>query len=292
MPNNNSLHTDTQLIGAHVSIAGGFAKAIERGVAIGATAIQIFTKSNRQWKAAPIEESDAKDFITAQKQSSIKIVVAHAAYLINLGSDSVATQNESLKSLIQEIERCAMLHIPYLVLHPGSSTKDIESACLQVASLLEEALHATESCKVMVLLETMAGQGNTIGAHFENLACIRKNVASKSRVGFCIDTCHVFSAGYAFDTKKSYDEFMNVIDATLGISHIKLFHVNDSKKDLGSNVDRHEHIGLGKIPLSAFSLLLHDTNFANVPKILETPKDTEFEDDIRNIKTLRDLLKK
>ncbi len=287
MPDNNSL-----LIGAHVSIAGGFAKAIERGVAIGATAIQIFTKSNRQWKATPIKDGDAKAFLIAQKTSSIQIVAAHAAYLINLGSDSKATQNESLKSLIEEIQRCDTLHIPYLVLHPGSSTKEPAEACLQIASFLEEALQATKPCKVIILLETMAGQGSTIGASFENLALIRKNVATKHRVGFCIDTCHIFAAGYAFDTKKSYDECMKTIDSTLGIAHIKLFHINDSKKDFGSKVDRHEHIGKGKIPLSALSLLLHDTRFTNVPKILETPKDNEFEDDIRNIQTLRNLLKK
>ena len=198
MSNMNSL-----LIGAHVSIAGGFAKAIERGVAIGATAIQIFTKSNRQWKASDIQEKDAQEFLQAQKSSSIKIVFAHAAYLINLGSDSLATQHQSLKSLIEEIQRCDMLHIPYLVLHPGSSSKDQTQACIQIASLLEEALQATQTCKVMILLETMAGQGNTIGASFENLALIRKNVSLKARIGFCIDTCHIFSAGYAFDTKKS-----------------------------------------------------------------------------------------
>ena len=145
MPNTNSL-----LIGAHVSIAGGFSKAIERGTAIGATAIQIFTKSNRQWKAAPINEAEAKDFLNAQKKSSIEIVAAHAAYLINLGSDSLATQHKSLQSLIEEIQRCALLHIPYLVLHPGSSTKDPIKACVQIADLLQQALFATKECDVMV----------------------------------------------------------------------------------------------------------------------------------------------
>lgn len=287
MPDKNSL-----LLGAHVSIAGGFAQAIHRGVAIGATALQIFTKSNRQWKASPITEDDAENFLSAQKKSPIQIVIAHAAYLINLGSDSLATQNQSLLSLIEEIKRCDKLHIPYLVLHPGSSSKDPIQACTQIAKLLEEALQATDNCKVMILLETMAGQGNTIGASFENLAFIRKHVALKSRIGFCIDTCHVFSAGYTFSTQESYDTFMQTLEATLGVAHIKAFHINDSKKELGSKVDRHEHIGQGKIPLSAFSLLLHDKRFANVPKILETPKDNEFEDDIRNLKTLQDLLKK
>lgn len=285
--------THSSLIGAHVSIAGGFAKAIERGITIGANTIQIFTKSNRQWKASPIQENDALDFITAQKKSSIEIVVAHAAYLINLGSDSAATQETSLKSLIEEIQRCDILHIPYLVLHPGSGTKDATDVCLQIASLLEKALHATENCKVMILLETMAGQGDTIGAQFENLAFIRNHVALKSRIGFCIDTCHIFAAGHAFDTQESYKSLMHEIDSTLGLSHIKLFHINDSKKELGSNVDRHEHIGEGKIPLTAFSFLLRDPRFIHIPKILETPKDKdkETEDDIRNIKKLKSLLK-
>ena len=292
MPDKNISPQNISLIGAHVSIAGGFAKAIERGTAIGATAIQIFTKSNRQWKASQIRECDTKDFLIAQKKSNIHIVVAHAAYLINLGSDSIETQRQSLQSLIEEIQRCATLHIPYLVLHPGSSSKDTIQACMQIANLLQQALLATEECNVTILLETMAGQGNTIGANFENLAFLRSNIALKSRIGFCIDTCHVFSAGYTFDTESSYAKFMSTIDATLGIAHIKAFHINDSKKELGSKVDRHEHIGQGKIPLSAFSLLLHDKRFENVPKILETPKDTEFEDDIRNITTLRNLLKK
>jgi len=287
MPDKNSA-----LIGAHVSIAGGFSQAITRGITIGATALQIFTKSNRQWKSSPIKEADAQEFLTAQKTSPIKIVVAHAAYLINLGSDSAATQHESLKSLIDEIHRCDILRIPYLVLHPGSSSKNPEEACMQIALHLEKALQATYECKVTILLETMAGQGNTIGASFENLACIRNNVSAKHRIGFCIDTCHVFAAGYAFNTQDLYDIFMHKVDTTLGIANIKLFHINDSKKELGSKIDRHEHIGKGNIPLSAFSLLLHDKRFETVPKILETPKENEFEDDIHNITTLRNLLKK
>ena len=165
---------------------------------------------------------------------------------------------------------------------------------MQIADLLQQALFATKECDVMVLLETMAGQGYTIGAQFENLAFIRQHIAAKSRIGFCVDTCHIFAAGHKFDTKESYLSLMHEIDKTLGISHIKLFHVNDSKKDLGSKVDRHEHIGEGKIPLAAFSLLLHDTNFINVPKILETPKerDREAQDDIKNIEKLKSLLKK
>jgi len=280
------------LIGAHVSIVGGFAKAIERGTKIGATAIQIFTKSNRQWKATSLQESIVQDFFDAQKNSPIKIVVAHAAYLINLGSDSVATQHTSVKSLIQEIERCDTLKIPYLVLHPGSGSKEASQVCLQIAQFLEEALKATSSCKVMILLETMAGQGDSTGADFASLAQIRKHVSNKSRIGYCIDTCHIFAAGYEFETPIKYQALIKTIDKELGLKNIKLFHMNDSKKELGSHVDRHEHIGKGKIPISAFKLLMNDAHFAKVPKIVETPKETELEDDIQNIKTLKNLLKK
>lgn len=276
------------LIGAHVSVAGGYCNAITEGVQIGCTAIQIFTKSNRQWYAKPINKEEATLFRAAQQASSIKIVIAHASYLINLGSSSSETQQKSFDALIEEIDRCHLLGIPYLVLHPGSGTTDqaLQHIGMQINKVIEQTNHTT----VTILVETMAGQGKSAGSNFEQLAMILNQIDQKQRIGICFDTCHVFAAGYDFTTIKGYQDVMKKFDEVIGIAYLKALHMNDSKKELNSRVDRHENIGQGAIPLQAFSCIMNDQRLIHVPKILETPKDDGIENDKKNLQTLLELL--
>ena len=278
------------LIGAHVSISGGFDMAIENGEAIGATCVQIFTKSNRQWKASPIDDSAVQKYKTRLEKSSIRMVVAHASYLINLGSKNPETLYKSKESLTVELQRCDQLSIPFLILHPGTQHSDNEQESLElVAQCINESINATN--KTTLLLETMAGQGTTVGSSFEQLAAIIKRVENKNRIGVCLDTCHVFAAGYTFQTREEYTKMWGDLDATIGKEYIKVIHMNDSKKELGSRVDRHEHIGQGKIGIEAFGFFMKDTTIESVPKILETPAENGEEDDIRNINILKELSK-
>ncbi len=281
------------LVGAHVSVSGGFFKAIEEGVAIGCTAIQIFTKSNRQWHAKSITNDEAQQFIDAQKNSDIQVVVAHAAYLINLGSATPGVQEKSFKALVDEIKRCQQLQIPYLVLHPGTAeATSRETSIKETGNLINKALEQTPDCTTTVLVETMAGQGKSIGSTFEELATILDQVTHKKRIGVCFDTCHTFAAGYDFTTQEGYNSLFKKFDDLVGLEYIKIFHVNDSKKEIGSHVDRHEDIGNGAIKLPAFEMIMNDSRFAKVPKILETPVTGDSVTDYkRNLETLVSLIK-
>ncbi|MBP6869302.1 deoxyribonuclease IV [Candidatus Babeliales bacterium] len=279
-------------VGVHVSIAGGFFNAIEEGTEIGCTAIQIFTKSNRQWQSKPITSDDKEKFITAQKNSEIKIVVAHASYLINLGSATIETQQKSFIALVDEIKRCQLLQIPFLVLHPGTAEQNNKELTLKfVGNQIDKALKETSDCNVTVLVETMAGQGKSIGSSFEELSTILDSVTIKKRIGVCFDTCHAFAAGYDFTTAQGYKNVFESFDKTIGLHFLKAFHMNDSKKELNSHVDRHESIGEGLINLEAFSMIMNDVRFMNIPKILETPKIDELENDKKNLKALINLIK-
>ena len=275
------------LIGAHVSIAGGFYKAILCGETIGATCIQIFTKSNRQWHAKKITQEDIELFTTHQKNSNIAIVVAHASYLINLGSKTEETVHKSIHALTEELQRCDALKIPYLVLHPGTlRSTDEQESLIFIADQINTALERANPQHVTLLLETMAGQGSTAGHTFEQLATIMHHIKNKKSIGVCFDTCHAFVAGYEFNTPELYKKMWDNFDKTIGLSKLKVFHMNDSKKGLNSKVDRHEDIGKGMIGPSAFKLIMDDKRFADIPKILETPQANDIEDPKRNIATL------
>ena len=277
------------LIGAHVSIAGGFFNAIKEGTEIGCTAIQIFTKSNRQWASKPINHNDVEKFILAQKNSDIAIVIAHASYLINLGSATPEVQKKSYQALVDEIIRCHQLSIPYLVLHPGTaSINEKEKTAQFIGTQINKALKQTTDCNVTVLVETMAGQGSSVGSSFEELASILHYVNDKHRIGVCFDTCHAFAAGYDFTTPQGYESVFKSFDSLIGLNYLKMFHMNDSKKELNCKVDRHENIGQGKIPLQAFSMIMNDPRFSKIPKILETPKSesAELENDRKNLAML------
>ncbi len=277
------------LLGAHMSIAGGFYKAIERGESIGCTAIQIFTKSNRQWLAKPLTQEAIDTFIKRWRNSSIQTVVAHASYLINSGSSTKAIRDKSIESLCEELSRCEQLEIPYLVLHPGSYGTLTESECLAIiTSSLNQAFSKTPG-KTTILLETMAGQGTNVGYQFDHIAQIYQASDYKNRLGVCLDTCHVFAAGYDFRTPDSYRKLWETFDKTIGLELLKVIHINDSKKELGQKVDRHEHIGKGKIGKSAFELIFNDPKLFDIPKILETPKDS-LVDDFNNMTTLCNLI--
>jgi len=275
-------HHTPILLGAHMSVTGGYYKALERGNTIGCTAIQIFTKSNRQWYAKAITPQESERFKEVQNSLDIQ-VIAHASYLINIGSDSTSTVERSIEALIEELERCDQLAIPYLVLHPGSGT-DRKQCLEKIITNLDTVLTHYHG-PTMILLENTAGQGNTIGNSFEELASIRTALKHKKSVGFCFDTCHAFSTGYDFRDYTSYTAMWQQYDTILGLEHLKAIHINDSKKGLGAKIDRHEHIGQGKIGSEAFKLLINDKQLAKIPKILETPKDS-IEDDIQNMQRL------
>lgn len=282
------------LLGAHMSIAGGFEKAIERGTSIGCTTIQVFTKSNRQWHAKPITEEQAEAFRAAVKGSDIHPIVAHATYLINIGSSDKALEKKSIKAVIDELERCNMLGIPYLVLHPGSRLKSSEEECLERIAKNLDAIFEADAGNTKILLETMAGQGSSMCHTFEQIATIRKHSVHKQRIGVCLDTCHAFAAGYDFTTPHGYKAMWDEFDSAIGLNHLYAIHINDSMKGLGSHVDRHEDIGKGKIGLEAFEMLFNDPRFFDVPKILETPENKQEKDILkdyaRNMHTIKRLL--
>lgn len=286
MTNNHRL-----LLGAHMSVAGGMEKAFERGESIGCTTMQIFSKSNRQWKARPITSDEAQAFREAQKKSGIKPVMVHATYLINLAAPEKDALHKSIQAVKEELERCAQLNIPYLVLHPGSRLhSDEQTALSQIAASLDSILEASDD-STMILIEIMAGQGSSVCYTFEQIAQVINLAKHKRRIGVCFDTCHAFAAGYDFSTSKGYEAMWDHFDKTIGLNNLKAIHLNDSKKEVGSRVDRHEEIGEGKIGIKAFELLMNDERFFDVPKVLETPQDT-IEDYAKNMAVLKKLLSK
>lgn len=273
------------LLGAHISAATNIALAFERGAAIGCTTIQIFTKNNRQWKANTIPESDSDAFKIAQKKLNIFPVVAHATYLINLGALDKQILQKSRELLKTELDRCQQLEIPYLVLHPGAYTSGTEKECLdRIIESLDYVLK--NRGETSLLLENMAGQGTSVCYKLEDLAHIFEKISDKKRLGVCVDTCHAFVAGYDFRTEKEYEKTWRFFDELIGLKNLKVIHLNDSKKDLGSRIDRHENIGNGMLGLEAFRLICNDERFFDIAKILETPAGGHTQD----IKTIYNLL--
>ncbi|MEX0849606.1 MAG: deoxyribonuclease IV [Candidatus Dependentiae bacterium] len=278
----------TLLLGAHMSIAGGIEQSILRAEQIGCTAVQFFSKSNRQWKTKPLTESEITAFKETFKKSSITSATIHASYLINIGSPNAETSNRSRDALADEFNRAQQLGVDHLVFHPGSHLKKSEPDCLQrIAEQINYILEGSTQNNTLLTLETMAGQGTNVCYSFEHLAYILEKVEQKNRIGICLDTCHIFAAGY--DIKEKYQEVMQSFDDIIGLKYLKVIHINDSKKPCGSRVDRHEHIGEGQIGLEAFKQLMNDPRLAYISKILETPKDSA-EDDIKNIATLKALI--
>lgn len=277
------------LLGAHVSTSGGVEKAPGNGVQLGCEAIQVFTKNQMQWRAKPLQPAEIEAYKTAFKNSGIQSAVSHDSYLINLGSPEEDKLKQSLAAFEDEVERCELLGIPFLVFHPGSHMGSGEKTGLQmIATSLNQVLEKKKGYKTVLLLETTAGQGSNLGYSFEQLAEILDLVKERERVGVCVDTCHVFAAGYDIRSQSAFEETFRHFDAAIGLKKIKAFHLNDSKKGLGSKVDRHEHIGEGAIGVEAFRLLLHDDRFQGLPMLLETPGgDAEYEKNLKILKELR-----
>lgn len=279
------------LIGAHMSVAGGAVTGIERALAVRARALQIFTKNSNQWKGKPISDAEAAAFREAWAASGLAPVVAHDSYLINLSSPNPALLQKSIEALADELLRCETLGVPFLVVHPGAHMgSGVLEGCDRVAASINEARALAPAPSVIVLLETVAGQGTTLGRKFEELARIRSGVVRRDLTQYCFDTCHVHAAGYDLTTEKGYEETFREFDAILGLESLRVFHVNDSKNERGSHVDRHEHVGKGKIGVGAFARLMRDPRFTAVPKLLETPKGADgVVMDRRNLALLRRL---
>lgn len=280
------------LLGAHMSIAGGVYNCFDHGEHFKCTTIQIFTKNASQWRAKPLTETEIDKFKERQKQTKISPVVAHDSYLINLGSNNKALLQKSREAFLVEMQRCELLEIPCLVTHPGSHTGAGEEIGLKtVADSLSWLHHKLPEAKVMICLETTAGQGTNLGYRFEQIANIIELSDSPEGLGVCLDTCHIFAAGYDIRTERAYKKTMREFDSVIGLKRLKVIHFNDSKKELGSRVDRHEHIGKGFIGVEPFGLFMNDRRLAKIPKILETPKGDDATGDDRNLTILRNLVK-
>jgi deoxyribonuclease-4 len=262
--------------GAHVSIAGGLHTAFERAVAAGCDCMQVFIKNQRQWRAKPIDADAVAAWNAARKQAGIATVVAHDAYLINLAAPQDSIWHTSIDAFYDELTRCRQVGIRWLVAHPGSHSGTGEAAGVKrVAAALDIIYDRLGNDDVITLLEVTAGQGTNLGYRFEHLADIMAAVESKVPLGICLDTCHLFAAGYDISTDEGYEQTVAAMKATVGTNAVRCIHMNDSKKPLGSRVDRHEHIGKGEIGRSAFRRFINDPRFAGVPMILETPKETD-----------------
>jgi deoxyribonuclease-4 len=278
-------------IGAHMSIAGGIWNAFLRGKEVGCEVIQIFTKSSSQWRAKPLGDEEVKRFEENKDKTAIWPVWAHNAYLINLASPDDLLHRKSLDAMLLELQRAETLGLPYIIMHPGAHVGSGEEAGIKrIAASLNIIFRETEGYRVGVLLETTAGQGSVIGYRFEHIAEIIDRVEEEGRIGVCLDTCHIFAAGY--DIRNRYDEVFEEFDGIIGLQKLKVLHLNDALKGIGSRVDRHWHIGKGKIGLETFGRIMKDERFRDLPMIIETPKGMDEKGrnlDIVNLGILRKL---
>ena len=277
-------------IGAHMSIAGGLHLALERGREVGCGAVQIFLKNQRQWAGPPLRDEAIRAFATARRRTGIRRVFAHSSYLINLASPDRTAWAQAVDAFTDELERGEALGLSCVVVHPGSHMgAGLEPGLRRVIGALDQALARTAGYRIKVALENTAGGGNSVGRTFAELATMLDGAARPERIGVCIDTCHLFAAGYDLRTEAGYARAMAECEATVGRRRVLALHLNDSRAPFGSGLDRHEHIGRGYLGLSTFRRLLNDRRLARVPKVLETPKDPEPTSDLRNLAVLRRL---
>jgi deoxyribonuclease-4 len=273
-----------------MSIAGGLHLALERGAALDCFAVQIFVKNQRQWAARPLGDDEARAFRAARRSTGVRAVFAHASYLINLASPDPIAWERAVSFFTDELERAEALGLACVAIHPGSHLgTGIETGLDRVATAVREVLRRTRGYRVRVALENTAGGGGSVGRTFGELGALLRRLQGGRRVGVCLDTCHLFAAGYDIRSPAGYHAAMDECAREVGMSRVLAFHLNDARAPLGSGLDRHEHIGRGYLGLPAFRLLLNDPRFATVPKVLETPKDPEPEADLRNLATLRGL---
>lgn len=273
-----------------MSIAGGIPLALTRGQELGCRTIQIFTKNANQWKARDITPEEVAEFTRQKEETKIWPVVAHDSYLINLGAPDEERLQKSRESFLIEMQRTELLGLPYLITHPGAHLESGEQEGLKkIAESIDWFHRRTEGFKMKILLETTSGQGTNLGYRFEHFSAIMDMVEDASRLGFCFDTCHVFTAGYDLRTRDAYEKTMEDFDRVIGLARLNVFHLNDAKNDVGSRIDRHQHIGKGKLGLDTFRFLLNDHRFVNLPKILETPKGKDMTEDKMNLAVLESL---
>lgn len=278
------------LLGAHVSVSGGVENAPERGEKLGCTAIQIFTRNQRQWFSKPMPEIQAERFVKNLAETEIQSVVAHNSYLINLGTSQTDVREKSLNAFIDEIQRAERLKIPLMVFHPGSHKGEGEDKGLAIiAENLNFILDKLTDFNMKLLLETTAGQGTGLGHTFLQLRKILDRIEKNDQMGVCLDTCHIFGAGYDIRTRDAYASTMSRFEDEIGLNRLCAIHLNDSKKGFGSRVDRHENIGKGFIGLDAFRFIMNDDRLTRIPKILETPGGEEHYK--QNLELLRSLVK-
>ena len=275
-----------------MSIAGGVDRAIERGASAGCDTVQIFLKNNMQWCGKKLTAAEARRFHAAQSGKQIQPVFAHSCYLINLAAVNERFHRLSVRAMVDEVQRADALGVPFIVMHPGSHLGAGEVVGLRkVAGSLDEIFRATARSTVKIALETTAGQGTNLGYRFEHLAEIIAQSRFPDRLAVCVDTCHIFAAGYDIRTPRGYGKTMKLLEQTIGRDRVIAFHLNDSKTPLGSRVDRHEHIGKGHIGLAGFRSVVRDRRWRGVPMVLETPKSEDLHEDVINLRVLRKLAK-
>jgi deoxyribonuclease-4 len=265
-------------LGAHQSIAGGFTRAVDRAVETGCTSLQIFTRNINQWRVAPLDAGEAAAFRAAVRVAGLAFVVAHDSYLINPASADAALRARSIGGLVEELRRAEALGIRWVVAHPGAAGEQpVARAVARAAAGIATALERTSELAAGILVETTAGQGSCLGATFEEIGAILEHVDAvpglRRRIGVCLDTCHVFAAGYPLAPRAALDDTLRRFDRAIGLGRLKLIHANDSKRELGSRVDRHEALGRGKIGREAFGLIVNHPRLAGIPIVLETPKE-------------------
>ena len=278
-------------LGSHMSIAGGVYNAIRHGVSAGCEVVQIFTKQPNQWRAKPLTDEEISLFLSEQKETGVKAACAHNSYLINLASPNDDLWEKSYASMKEEYQRCDTLKLPNIVMHPGSHVGSGEEAGLKrIGRALNRLFSELPDIKTVVCLEITAGQGTNLGYRFEHLAKIIDMVEDKNRIGVCLDSCHMFGAGYALQTEKEYKATMKDYNNLIGYKYLKVYHLNDSLRPFGQRKDRHEHIGQGMMGIEPFRFIMNDSRLRRVPMILETPKGPDSKEDIENMKTLRSLI--
>jgi deoxyribonuclease IV len=278
------------LLGAHMSIAGGVHMAIARARSIDCTAMQMFVKNNMQWFARPLTRSEIRAFLEHQQRAQLLSIFAHANYLINLAATNPLFHANSIRALSEELTRADQLELPFLVLHPGAHRGDGEEAALaKIIASIKGVFRKNPKVKTKIALETTAGQGSCVGHRFEHLAYVIDNVREPERLCVCLDTAHIFAAGYDISGESAIRKTLHEFDRKIGLDRLAAIHLNDSKTGRGSRVDRHQHIGQGKIGLDAFRFIVRSRRLSKIPKVLETPKGKDLREDLMNLKTLRAL---
>lgn len=286
-------------LGAHMSIGGGKYLALERGKEIDCQTIQLFIRNVRGWASKPFTTNEIDEFLRKREEFSDIIwpIFSHNSYLINLATSDKEKLTKSHEAMLDELNKANQLQLDYVVIHPGTynyedENESKETGLNRISEQLNKLITETKESKVRILLETVAGQGHNLGRKFHQLNKIINKINIKDRIGVCFDTCHSFASGYDFTTKKGYNEMWDEFDDVIGLKYLYAFHLNDSENELGSRIDRHTHIGQGKIGKEPFGFFLNDARFNDLPGVLETPKGKEMKEDVMNLKTLRSLIKK